>query len=314
MMKRVSRRSLISFRQIMCGSLLLSLLVLVACDTSAPEEAAVLPTLAQLPTLTSTYTPPPDTATFTPSATFTPTATYTPSLTVTPSLTITDTPTATATNTPTITPTPPPTADNDAVLSLVDLALRATVLPQPAIIPPVGVNPVVTAPPATGCTLLPPGGFGLIFTTDATLMQQLGCPLGSPPVTVSLASAIQGYERGMMIWVSGTPGTIYALFNTTTYQQFADTYTEGVDPSSGGESPPAGLIEPVRGFGKVWRNNPNVRNGLGWATGAESGGQSTAQQFERGWMIALPQRGEILILVADASGMSGTWRTVPGNF
>lgn len=296
-------------------SLLLSLLLLAACAPSAPEDAAALPTLAQLPTLTSTVTPPPATATFTPSATLTPTDTLTPTLTVTPSQTITDTPTSTPTNTPTITPTPLPTADNEAVLSLVDLAKQATVLPQQAVAPPVtGANPIVTVPPATGCTFLPPGGFGLIFTTDATLMQQLGCPLGSPPVTASLASAVQGYERGTMIWVAGTPGTIYALFNTTTYQQFSDTYTEGVDPASGGESPPAGLLEPVRGFGKVWRTNPNVRNGLGWATNAEVGGQSTVQQFERGWMIALPQRGEILILMSDPSGTSGTWRVVPGGF
>src|SRR5262245_60288081 len=41
------------------------------------------------------------------------------------------------------------------------------------------------------------------------------------------------------------------------------------DQVSGGEKPPAGLYEPIRGFGKLWRSNPQVRNTLGWAAGPE---------------------------------------------
>ncbi|MCB9452946.1 MAG: hypothetical protein H6672_16010 [Anaerolineaceae bacterium] len=315
-MKRLSWRVFIPVRQFPRWLALLSLVALAAaCGSNPPDESAALPTLAQLPTLTATQTPLPHTATATPSATSTPSDTPTVTLTVTPSLTITDTPTSTPTNTPTITPTPLPTADNEAVLSLVDLAKQATVLPQQPLVPTAsGAIPAVSTSPATSCAFLPPGGFGLIFTTDPTLIQQIGCPLGSPPVTASLASAAQSYERGFMVWVAGSPGTIYTLFGTGAYQQFPDTYTDGVDPASGGESPPAGLIEPVRGFGKVWRTYPNVRDGLGWATNAEAGAQSTVQQFERGWMMALPQRGEILILTSDSSGVSGSWRAVPGGF
>ncbi|MBZ0275475.1 MAG: hypothetical protein K8I60_04995, partial [Anaerolineae bacterium] len=64
----------------------------------------------------------------------------------------------------------------------------------------------------------------------------------------------------------------------------------------------------------IWRSSPDVRNGLGWAINNEAGGQSTAQQFEHGWMISLPQQGQILILISDSSGTAGSWRTAPGGF
>jgi hypothetical protein len=73
------------------------------------------------------------------------------------------------------------------------------------------------------------------------------------------------------------------------------------------------LIEPVRGFGKVWRLHPDVRSGLGWATNGESGGTSSVQFFDRGQMIYLPERGEIIIMSFDPGNVTGTWRAVPGS-
>ena len=35
--------------------------------------------------------------------------------------------------------------------------------------------------------------------------------------------------------------------------------------------PPAGLYQPVRGFGLVWREETGVRDRLGWALGEEAG-------------------------------------------
>ena len=51
-----------------------------------------------------------------------------------------------------------------------------------------------------------------------------------------------------------------------------DTFDPSTDPTSGGETPPAGLFEPTLGFGKVWREKPDVRAALGWATAEETPG------------------------------------------
>jgi hypothetical protein len=128
-------------------------------------------------------------------------------------------------------------------------------------------------------------------------------------------SAAQAFERGVMMWLEVSPAGIYALYNTGRFGRYDDTFNAAVDPISGGEVPPAGLKEPVRGFGKVWRSFPEVRGGLGWAVNDESGGTATVQPFERGVMAYLPQRGEIVVLVYDPGTISGgTWRSVVGNY
>ncbi len=301
------------------GWLILVVLLLAACST--PSESADLPTLVQLPTMTATDTPPPSlpaTFTLTPTETETPTATFSPTVSVTPSATITETPTPTPTDTATFTPAPP---DNEAIAQLIELAEQATILPPeflagvtPGAVPP-GTTPGTVFPGLTpttaACAFPPAGGFGAVYQADPTLAQQLGCPLSQP---LSASSATQVFERGSMLWVQGAPSLIYALFNSGRFQRFDDTYNPNADPFSGGETPPPGLCEPVRGFGKVWRQYPNVRSDLGWALADEVGGTSTAQRFDRGQMIYLPQRGEILVLVEDPGGLTGTWRMVAGSF
>lgn len=297
--------------------LLLLLFVLAACGGQPTPEVGDLPTVAALPTLTPTTTAAPVTLSATPTATATEVPSITPSVTATPSATITETPTPTATDTPPPTDTAAPTGDNEGLLALALTAAFATVIPMPTGAPTLpGALPAGTSP-AGGCAFPPPGGFGVVFGSDPTLLQQLGCPtpLGQAPITATISSATQNYERGVMVWTQGAPPGIYALFSGGRFQRYDDTFNADMDPFSGGETAPPGLIEPVRGFGKVWRAFPDARGGLGWARDNEQGGTSAAQAFERGQMIALPQRGEILILVYDAGNpASGTWRTVPGTF
>jgi hypothetical protein len=52
---------------------------------------------------------------------------------------------------------------------------------------------------------------------------------------------------------------------------FEDTWTDAEPESDPAIVPPAGLLQPIRGFGKVWRNNAGVRDGLGWALSPEQG-------------------------------------------
>ena len=195
---------------------------------------------------------------------------------------------------------------------LAQIAAEVTVLPQQLQPTPIIGTGGQSLPPAqqlpSSCPVLPPGGFGTLLFATPSLNSQLGCAQGT---VNTVNSASQPFERGFMIWVNGP---IYALFNDGRYGQHTDTFVAGVDPESGGEVPPAGLVEPVRGFGKVWRTTAEVRSGLGWGTAGETGGTATVQRFERGWMIDLSQREDILVLVETPGETGGTWQVYPGSY
>lgn len=291
---------------------LIMLSLLAACAGQPAPDAADLPTLAALPTASATAAPPTFTPSPSPPPTVTASATVTVTPSVTPSATITDTPSPTATDTPTITPTPPPTADNEGIAALAALALRATIVPLPTLppVPPAFIPTGAPPPLTTACPGPPPGGFGALTAADPTLTALVGCPVGAP---LPANSAAQLYERGGMVWLAGPPPAVYALFNTGRFSRYDDTYNPNTDPFSGGEAPPPSLVEPVRGFGKVWRTFPDVRTGLGWALAEEAGATATVLYFERGQMIYLPQRGEIVVLANDPGGAGGTWRAAAGS-
>jgi len=263
--------------------LFIALLGIVAACQQAPVQDAQLPTLASLPTLTATRT-------------------LMPSPVPPPTLT----PTLTATASPSLTP------HQGALFALAQVAARATVLP-PTFQPGVPAQAQVVQPPAvTAAPVVPPpscaqvaaGGFGSLFNTNPALAAQIGCPTAT---ATTLDSALQNFERGTMIWLNGP---IYVLYADGRAQQYPDTFTAGVDPESGGETPRSGLFEPVRGFGKVWRSTAEVRSGLGWATILEEGGSAVVQRLERGWMIDMTQRTDILVLLDS----NGTWQSYMGNF
>jgi serine/threonine-protein kinase len=243
--------------------------------------------------------------------------TETATITVTPSVTITDTPTKSPTPTATETLVP------NAISALAELIPYATVFPVTFVLPtPFAATPVLqatspfaaTPPPSSRCQYLPPGGFGLIFLNEPSVVDQLGCPVGAPPITASISGASQPFERGAMAWLMENGGVIYVLKSDGTFLRVNDTFNSTIDPESGGETPPAGLIEPVRGFGKVWRTVAGVRDALGWARAGETGGTAVMQDFVTGRMLYLPSRGDIIILTYQGSPAAGIWRTVPGTF
>ena len=81
----------------------------------------------------------------------------------------------------------------------------------------------------------------------------------------------QPFEHGTMIWIEET-GRIFALIeNDSRAVWFAnDSYNPQTDPISDDNLiPPNGLFQPQFGLGKVWREMPSLRDGLGWATAPE---------------------------------------------
>jgi LysM repeat protein len=90
------------------------------------------------------------------------------------------------------------------------------------------------------------------------------CP--DPEKTVNAAG--ENFEGGRVLWyASGTsgPGKFYVIYNDHTYQIFPDTWDESQPSSDPGIVPPANRFQPVRGIGKLWREQPGVRAKLGWA-------------------------------------------------
>jgi hypothetical protein len=99
------------------------------------------------------------------------------------------------------------------------------------------------------------------------------CPQGEPVVS---AAAEQPFEGGVMIWLETTDSVI-VLTPDQQWRRFEDTWTEEQPESDPSIVPPDGRYQPIRGFGKVWREHPEVREQLGWALGVELGFESMYQ-------------------------------------
>ena len=100
------------------------------------------------------------------------------------------------------------------------------------------------------------------------------CPYG----TVVGNAAHQAFQGGTMIWLEGNH-TIYVFYANGRYESYPDHFQEGDPESDPAIVPPAGLYQPMRGFGLVWRTNQQVRDGVGWALAPEAGFQGWGQSY-----------------------------------
>ena len=113
-----------------------------------------------------------------------------------------------------------------------------------------------------------------------------------------------------MVWVGradGSPGQIFVITTdpsvNLTWNVYIDSYSEG-EPVGTDELPPPGKYAPLRGFGKLWRTVPDVRQALGWAISPEVGDQGTVLQFSGSqgfsWMIHRASSDMVYILRAGS--------------
>ena len=306
------------------------IVLLVGLLTACNNKEDTLPTLVSIashapsvPTDTATEQIVSAVPTLPPTWTVTPSPSLSPTISLTPSLTITYTPTYTPTITPSTTPEPV------ALNMLAQLALLVTPMATNPIPPVAQLSPPTAVPfgstptpasglatqlPATQCTYLPSGGFGQIIINEPNLVTQIGCPLGEPPVTSSYSGAFQTFEHGIMVWLNEMSPFIYVFYDNGSFQRFDDTFDSNIDPESGGETPPGGLLEPVRGFGKVWRTFTLVRGNLGWATTGEAADNAVVLEFTQGRMLYLTSRQDIFVITYQGNTSIGIWRAVPGSF
>ncbi len=106
---------------------------------------------------------------------------------------------------------------------------------------------------------------------------------GCPVEAVSGSAAQQQFQNGFMLWLESEQ-LVYVFYDAqgdapVTFETFVDNFSEGDPESDPTIVPPAGLYQPVRGFGLVWRLNPSVRSRLGWATDPEAGFQTWTQGY-----------------------------------
>jgi hypothetical protein len=149
------------------------------------------------------------------------------------------------------------------------------------------------------------GGRGILYRNNLDVRVRLGLPNSAESTEQGV---IQPFERGIMIYrasdktitvISRDAGASLSLGN---WLGFKDTWAEGQEPG-GGSAPVPGLFFPQRGFGKVWRDNPQVQQLLGYAlTNNESVKPLVYQGFA----------GGIMIDVQQAPG--GDYRTSPGIY
>ena len=98
---------------------------------------------------------------------------------------------------------------------------------------------------------------------------------GYPGVTINqIQVAEQVFENGRMFWIGPTQ-QIWVMIITDEgrgdWRIFEDSFVEGEAEFDPEIVPPEGLEQPTRGFGKLWRENPDLREALGWAITPEFG-------------------------------------------
>jgi hypothetical protein len=123
-----------------------------------------------------------------------------------------------------------------------------------------------------------------------TLQIPLRCPdtwfFANPPdicpaqAALVSAGAEQHFQGGIMLW-SAAEDRIYVLYaggQDPEWAAFADEWDPGEPENDPTLQPPSGFYQPVRGFGLVWREQPGVRDRLGWALDQETAYQTAVQR------------------------------------
>jgi hypothetical protein len=254
-------------------------------STLARERAATIEALeATNQALATQLTP-------TPSVTPTPTGTP-PGVTPGPG----PSPTRTAEPMPPNTPTPDhiATAAAEATAqAILDARLAQVRLTQTAVAR--SLTPTATPVPVV-CLDEPVGEFQGIWKK---YKDRLGCPLQVEPALYG-QFAEQQFERGFMFWAERPRNlnlTVIRGDRPVWYERRVWSY----DANSAwcATTPPAGLVQPIRGFGGVWCDNPEIREAIGWGVEKERSVQGAVQEFDNGFIMRTGDPTKVYVLFRD---------------
>jgi len=158
------------------------------------------------------------------------------------------------------------------------------------------------------CSVSPRNGFGKLWRENTDVRSRLGCATAEEWGIINAAE--QHFQGGYMFW-NGDTRTVYVFLDGKpggTFYFFADTWTDGDPTAVPVGTPPPGLYQPVRGFGKIWTAYPGLEQALGWATDQEAQVQAAWEPFVKGNMLWTGDR-QIRVMY-DA----GTWSSFPDSF
>ncbi len=140
-------------------------------------------------------------------------------------------------------------------------------------------------------------------------------PFDCPTAPVFSDAAEQHFEHGTMIWISegwtgeGSESWVVVLYDDEQYGSkwmvYPDEWGEDDPDRDPTLTPPAGLYQPTRGFGLVWRQNSDVRDRIGWAVDQEAGFRTIMQvtvQFKYNSIYLRALDGNVWHLFPERSG------------
>ena len=138
----------------------------------------------------------------------------------------------------------------------------------------------------------------LAATATAIMKATESVPTATPTITPtpdpfpetivgSIYMAEQRFEDGWMFWLQ--PNTqIWVLTvdddGQNIWSVYDDSFVEGEAETDPQILPPKDRLQPIRGFGKLWRENPEVRLAIGWALDVELG-HTTRYEYHHGGYV-----------------------------
>jgi photosystem II stability/assembly factor-like uncharacterized protein len=160
--------------------------------------------------------------------------------------------------------------------------------------PVVWLTPSKPTPTPETCALPPAEPFAAAYADEA-VAARLACPVAEATHTWT---AFQPFERGFMFWRADLRN-IYVLHADGWWSVYDDTWDESQPTDDPSLTPPEGFLQPVRGFGKLWREQlggPQAQ--VGWALEPEQGYEMLLQPFGGGEMF-LGIEGQVFIFYTD---------------
>jgi YVTN family beta-propeller protein len=176
----------------------------------------------------------------------------------------------------------------------------STSTPAPAAARPSTVAPSVTP---LACEI-PIAQFAQQLWTPA-LASRLGCPLERERLA---QFAAQQYEHGEMYYRDDIKH-IYVLFEDGTWVGFDDTWDSTQPSDSCPNVSAGGLIKPIRGFGKIWCDQPGLRDKIGGGRSDEIGlYKAYAQSYQHGLMFGPSNSDQLRINHVFVLLDDGSWQ------
>lgn len=108
------------------------------------------------------------------------------------------------------------------------------------------------------------------------------------PIVGQFLVAEQIFENGRMFWLSPINQIWVLTFDedgNQVWEVYEDTFVEGMEESDPAFEPTnPDLIQPIRGFGLLWRENTRLRESIGYATQEEVGYMANYQYHYGGFV------------------------------